>query len=39
MNVVADNSKTGELVITIDTLDDLWVLYNVIRPDDRARAP
>jgi protein pelota len=38
MQVIADNSKTGELVITIDTLDDLWVLYNIIRPGDRARA-
>lgn len=38
MHIIADNSKTGELVIATDTLDDLWVLYNIIRPDDRARA-
>jgi protein pelota len=38
MQIIADNTRTGELVIQIDTLDDLWVLYNIIRKDDRVRS-
>ena len=38
MQIIADNTRTGELVVQVDTLDDLWVLYNIIKPDDRVRA-
>ena len=37
MQIIADNTRTGELVVQVDTLDDLWVLYNIIKPDDRVR--
>jgi protein pelota len=37
MQVLFDNTKTGELVVQIDSLDDLWVLYNIIKPEDRIK--
>jgi protein pelota len=37
MQVLFDNTRNGELSVLIDNLDDLWVLYNVIRPEDRIR--
>jgi protein pelota len=38
MHVIADNTRSGELVLNVDNLDDLWVLYNIIRKDDRVKS-
>lgn len=37
MQVLLDNTRNGELSLLIESLDDLWVLYNVIRTEDRLR--
>ncbi len=37
MQVLHDNTKNGELKIQIDCLDDLWVLYNILQPDDQIK--
>lgn len=38
MQIIADNTRTGELALIVDNLDDLWVLYNIIQKDDRIRS-
>jgi protein pelota len=38
MQVLMDNTKNGELSLLIESLDDLWILYNIIQPHDRVRA-
>lgn len=38
MQIIADNTRTGELALIVDNLDDLWVLYNIVQKDDRIRA-
>lgn len=37
MQIIADNTRNGELVILVEHLDDLWVLYNTIQPGDRIK--
>ncbi len=38
MQILHDNTRgAGELKVQIDSLDDLWVLYNIIRAEDRIR--
>ena len=37
MQVLLDNTRNGELSLLIESLDDLWVLYNIIRTEDRLR--
>jgi protein pelota len=37
MQILEDNTRNGELVVLVENLDDLWVLYNVLRPGDRIR--
>ncbi len=34
MRILHFNRKTGEVRIRVDTVDDLWYLYNVVRPGD-----
>lgn len=37
MQILKDNTRNGELVVQMDSLDDLWVLYNIIRPGDQIK--
>ena len=37
MQVIYDNARSGELKLQLDCLDDLWVLYNILRPGDRLK--
>lgn len=38
MRVLHQDSRTGEIKVQIDSLDDLWHLYNVIAPGDLVYA-
>jgi protein pelota len=37
MQVLLDNTRNEELVVLIDCLDDLWVLYNILKAGDRLK--
>lgn len=37
MQVIHDNTKNGELKVLIDCLDDLWVIYNILQPEDQIK--
>ncbi|MFX1441601.1 MAG: mRNA surveillance protein Pelota, partial [Promethearchaeota archaeon] len=34
MKVLKRNLKEGKIVLKIETLDDLWHLYNLVSPGD-----
>lgn len=34
MRVLKQEEQTGEIKVLIETLDDLWHLYNIILPGD-----
>jgi protein pelota len=38
MRVLHQDRKTGEIKVQIDSLDDLWHLYNLIDKGDLVRA-
>jgi protein pelota len=38
MRVLHQDRRTGEIKVQIDTLDDLWHLYNIISPGDLVSA-
>ncbi len=38
MQILKDNTKkSGALVVQIESLDDLWVLYNILKPGDQMK--
>ncbi|MHA1618213.1 MAG: mRNA surveillance protein pelota [Promethearchaeota archaeon] len=37
MQILKDNTRNGELFVQMDSLDDLWILYNIIRPGDQIK--
>lgn len=37
MQILYNNTASGELKIQIDSLDDLWILYNIIQPEDQIK--
>ncbi|MHA1719933.1 MAG: mRNA surveillance protein pelota [Promethearchaeota archaeon] len=37
MQIIYDNTRNGELKVQIDSLDDLWLLYNILQPGDRIK--
>ncbi len=37
MQIIYENINNGELKVQIDSLDDLWVLYNIINPEDHIK--
>jgi protein pelota len=37
MQIIYNNTQNGELKIQIDCLDDLWILYNIIVPNDQIK--
>ncbi|MHA1777432.1 MAG: mRNA surveillance protein pelota [Promethearchaeota archaeon] len=37
MQILKNNSKNGEILVQIDSLDDLWILYNIILPGDQIK--
>ncbi len=38
MKILEKNDKTGEITVQIETLNDLWSLYNVIAENDQVAA-
>src|SRR5271157_5046809 len=38
MKILKFDEKKGEMTLQIETLNDLWVLYNVIFPGDKVEA-
>ncbi|QEE14456.1 mRNA surveillance protein pelota [Promethearchaeum syntrophicum] len=37
MQVLVDKTRNGELKVLIESLDDLWVIYNIIRENDQIK--
>ena len=37
MQILFDNTGNGELSVQIDSLDDLWVLYNILNSGDQIK--
>lgn len=37
MQILFNNTANGELKVQIDSLDDLWILYNIIQPEDHIK--
>lgn len=37
MQILKNNARNGEILVQIDSLDDLWVLYNIILPGDQIK--
>ncbi|MCF2139173.1 MAG: mRNA surveillance protein pelota [Candidatus Lokiarchaeota archaeon] len=37
MQILKNNTRNGELLVQIDSLDDLWILYNIILPGDQIK--
>lgn len=37
MQIIYDKTRNGELKVLLENLDDLWVIYNILRPNDRIK--
>ena len=37
MQVLVDKTRNGELKVLIESLDDLWVIYNIIRENNQIK--
>ena len=37
MQVLVDKTRNGELKVLIESLDDLWVIYNILRENDQIK--
>jgi protein pelota len=37
MQIIHNNTKNGELKVQLECLDDLWVLYNILHPQDQIK--